>query len=126
MNIKFIHGRFVRDPEFTKDETDEKKNRCKFTVATDRRYGDETDYHDCIVFGKRAAVIDKCFRKGSEIVLWGEDQGRSYDGKDGVKRKAWTVVVQDFDFCGSKGDGSVAKSDDIPDSFKEQESDMPF
>lgn len=126
MNIKILHGRLVRDPEFTKDDTDEKKNRCKFTVATDRQYGDEADFHDCIIFGKRAAVVDKYFRKGSEIVLFGEDQGRSYEDKNGVKRKAWTVVVHQFDFCGSKSDGTAPKSDDIPDGFKEQEADIPF
>ena len=64
MNIKIIHGRLVRAPELTRDDTDDKKNRCKFTVATDRRYGDEADFHDCIIFGKRAEVIDKYFDKG--------------------------------------------------------------
>lgn len=123
MNIKIIHGRLCRDPELTEDKNDENKNRCKFTVATDRRFGDETDFHDCILFGKRAKVVDKYFSKGSEIVLFGEEQSNSYEGKDGVKRKSWTVVVSDFDFCGSKKE---SKSDDIPDSFEKAQGDIPF
>ena len=128
MHVEFIHGRLARDPELTKDATDENKNRCKFTIASDRRYGDEADFLDCIVFGKRANVIDKYFRQGSEIVVIGERQGRSYEDKNGVKRKSWTVNVWDFDFCGSKSNGSETKpkSDDIPDNFEEQEKDIPF
>ena len=126
MNIKIIHGRLVRAPELTRDDTDDKKNRCKFTVATDRRYGDEADFHDCIIFGKRAEVIDKYFDKGSEIIVVGEDQGKSYEDKNGVKRKSWSLVVWDFDFCGSKGNGTTQKDGDIPDNFDKQEGDIPF
>lgn len=138
MNLHIIHGRLVRDPEYIQDDRDEKKDRTKFTVATDRRYGDEADFHDCIVFGKRAKVIDKYFSKGSEILVFGEDQGRSYEDKNGVKRKSWTLVVSDFDFCGSARDNSAraqeanrieqaAKDLLMPsDSFDEQEADMPF
>lgn len=118
MNKLILHGRLARDPEFIEDKTDEKKNRCKFTVATDRRYGDEADFHNCIVFGKRASVVDKYFLKGSEIVLEGELQGSSYE-KDGEKRKSWTCVVSDFDFCGSKDSGNG-------DSWEQADEDNPF
>ena len=124
MNIKILHGRLVRDPDYTAD-SDEKKCRCRFTVATDRRYGDEADFHDCIIFGKRAAVVDKYFSKGSEIIVIGEDQGRSYEDKNGVKRKSWTLVVSDFDFCGSKNDSSERKNDSS-DSWSEFDEDNPF
>lgn len=120
MNDHKIHGRLVRDPELTRG-SDDSKDRCNFTVAVDRRYGDESDFFDCVIFGKRAGVIDKYFRKGSEIVLSGEGQIRSYEGKDGVKRKAYSIVVGDFDFCGSK-----KSNQDIPDSFEKQSEDIPF
>lgn len=125
MNKLILHGRLARDPEFIEDKTDEKKNRCKFTVATDRRYGDEADFHNCIVFGKRASVVDKYLRKGSEIALEGELQGSSYE-KDGAKRKSWTCVVADFDFCGSKSGGDGSKSDNISDNFEKAQEDIPF
>lgn len=130
MNIKVIHGRLTRDPELTKGE--EKKNdRVKFTVATDRRYGDETDFHDCILFGARAEVIHKFFHKGSEIVLYGEDQQNKYTDKNGNKRTSWTVKVEDFDFCGSKSNGSdtqqTAPADEPnPEGFEEIEEEIPF
>ena len=128
MNLHMIHGRLTRDPELTR-ENEPSKTRAKFTVAVDRRYGDETDFFDCTVFGKRAEVIDKWFSKGSEIMISGEGQIRSYEGKDGVKRKAYSILVQEFDFCGSKSDGSTTKAappEPTPDGFDQVDEDIPF
>lgn len=127
MNIQMIHGRFTRDPELKKG-SEASKDRCNFTVAVDRRYGDETDFFDCVVFGKRAEVISKYFRKGSEIVLSGEGQIRSYDDKNGVRRKAYSILVSDFDFCGSKADGthSAPKQEESQPDFEEINEDIPF
>ena len=144
MNTFIIHGRLVRDPEYTRSPQEESKDHTKFTVAVDRRYGDESDFFDCIVFGKRAAVINKWFSKGSEIMVSGEMQTRSYDDKNGVRRKAYTVMVSDFDFCGSKNsngnqDGSDSwvkdpeghgykktEPEPVPDGFDEIDEDLPF
>lgn len=149
-NNHTVHGRLVRDPEYVRAR-EEKNDRTKFTVAVDRRYGDETDYIDCVVFGKLAAVIDKWFSKGSEIMASGEGQIRSYDDKNGIRRKAYTVVVSDFSFCGSKSDNgsntqqtttpattpaptpattqtTVPEQTDepAPDGFEQLDEDIPF
>lgn len=125
MNKHTIHGRFVRDPELTPRKNSDGKDRANFTVAVDRRYGDETDFFDCVIFGGGAGVIDKYFHKGSEIIVSGEGQIRSYEDKNGVKRKAYSIVVSDFDFCGSKSDGT--KSDSAAsDNFEKQAGDIPF
>ena len=135
MNTHIIHGRLVRDPEYTAHATDESKDRTKFTVAVDRSFGDEADFIDCIVFGKRAKVIDKFYHKGKEILVQGEGRTGSYTDKNGVKRKTYTIVVGQFDFCGSRDSASdqtvakmeaEAKSILMPDSMQEQEEDIPF
>ena len=127
MNKHIIKGRLVRDPELTPRRNSDGKDRVNFTVAVDRRFGDETDFFDCVLFGGGAAVIDKYFSKGSEIVVMGEGQIHSYDDKNGVKRKAYSIVVSDFDFCGSKGNGSTSKQNETtPEQWKEQEEDVPF
>ena len=133
MNKHIIHGRLVRDPELVRG-SEESKDRAKFTVAVDRSYGDEADFIDCIVWGKRAHVIDKYFAKGSEIAVEGEGRTGSYTAKDGTKRKTYTIWVRDFDFCGSRKDnGQAAKQIEkdatallMPDSFEEQAEDIPF
>lgn len=145
-NNHIIHGRLTRDPEYTR-APEEKNDRTKFNVAVDRRYGDETDFIDCVAFGKLAAIIDKWFSKGSEIIASGEGQIRSYDDKNGVRRKAYTIVVSDFSFCGSKSDNgsnnqqtttpattpatttaTVPEQTDepAPDGFEQLEEDIPF
>lgn len=125
MNKHIIHGRLTRDPEFIQGE-EESKNRAKFTVAVDRSYGDEADFIDCIVFGRRAAVVDKWYHKGKEILVEGEGRTGSYTDKNGVKRKTYTIVVGQFDFCGSgsdqKQDGDVKNYD----SWDQLEKDNPF
>lgn len=122
MNNHTIHGRLVRDPELTPRKNSDSSDRVNFTVAVDRRYGDETDFFDCVAFGKTAELIDKWMQKGREIIVWGEGQIHSYEGKDGVKRKSYSIFVQGFDFCGSKGDSK----NDTGDTWKKQEEDIPF
>ena len=126
MNTHTIHGRLTRDPEFTPRANSDGSDRANFTVAVDRRFGDETDFFDCVIFGKRAGFIDKYFHKGSEIALTGEGQIRSYTGKDGVKRKAYSIVISDFDFCGSRQTGSAPQQNENGDSWEQLDEDLPF
>jgi single-strand DNA-binding protein len=117
----------VRDPELTPRQNSEGKDRINFTVAVDRRFGDETDFFDCVHFGGGAAVIDKYFSKGSEIWVAGPGQIRKYTGKDGVERKGYSIVVQEWDFCGSRGNGSTsAAKEEKADNWEEQQGDIPF
>ena len=125
MNTHTIHGRLVRDPELTPRKNSDRSDRVNFTVATDRRFGDEADFFDCVLFGGGAQVIEKWFHKGSEIVVSGEGQIRSYEGKDGVKRKSYSIVVDQFDFCGGKKESSERKNDS-GDNWNKQEEDNPF
>ena len=120
-NIHTIHGRLVRDPELTPRPNSDTSDRVNFTVAVDRKYGDETDFFDCVAFGKRAEVIDKYFAKDKEIIVTGEGHIHSYTDKNGVKRKSYSIMVNDFDFCGSKGQSKTET-----DSWEELEKDSPF
>ena len=127
MNKHIIKGRLVRNPEFTPRPNSESSDRVKFTVAVGRKFGDETDFIDCICFGKRAAVIDKWFVKGQEILLQGEGQLHKWQTKDGQNRVSYSIVVEDFEFCGSKSkDEKPAPATEPADSFEQLEEDMPF
>ena len=121
MNNHTIHGRLVRDPELTPRRNSESSDRVNFTVAVDRRFGDESDFFDCVAFGKRAEVIDKFFKKGQEIIVTGEGHINSYEGKDGVKRKSYSIFVEGFDFCGSAKDNKKTE-----DSWEQLDEDNPF
>ena len=93
--------------------------------------------------GKRAEVIDKYFRKGSEIIVCGRME--SYKPKRDPDHTAWLVKMDDFHFTrngtgASSSSGSSAAPaqerqqseprqqtlEDIPDSFESAEEDIPF
>ena len=124
MNNHTIHGRLVRDPDYTPRKNSDSSDRVNFTVAVDRRYGDETDFIDCVAFGKTAEVINKWCGKGKEVIVWGEGQLRSYEGKDGIKRKSYSILVQGFDFCGGKN--SDKSTNTSGDSWNQFDEDNPF
>ena len=117
MNVIAIKGRLTRDPElaFFKNSNGEDRSVCRFSVAVNRDYGDDADFFNCSIFGKRAEVIDKYFSKGSEIVCQGRMEQNKYKDKDGNDRTTWNLIVNNFDFCGP-----------TPDGFKEIEEDVPF
>lgn len=128
MNNIVIHGRLTRDPElgeYTTSKGDKRKS-CRFTVAVNRRFGEDADFFNCVVFGKLAEVIDKFFKKGSEIIVSGEMQCKPYE-KEGVKKYPWSLVVSQFDFCGSRKDGDKPVDSSVPKGFEEiQDEDIPF
>jgi single-strand DNA-binding protein len=121
MNNHLIHGRLVRDPQLTPRANSDSSDRVNFTVAVDRR-GEGTDFLDCVAFGKRAEVIEKFFSKGQEIIVWGEGHLNSYEDKNGIKRKSYSIFVEGFDFCGSKKDNNGSGAD----SWEQLDEDNPF
>ena len=126
MNSIQIHGHIVRDPELKSytNAKGESGSVCNFSVAVNRKIGEEVDFFNCKCFGKRAEVIEKFFKKGKEIVVSGEMQCRKYQAKDGTDRYTWELSVQDFDFCGKKGD--AAPVDKVPEGMIIDDSDIPF
>lgn len=107
MNKVILVGRFTRDPDLRTTTTG--KSVATFSLAVDRRYKQEgqptADFFNIVAWGRQAEVICQYLGKGRQIALSGHLQSRSYDGKDGVKRYVTEVVLEDFDFIGSKNDG---------------------
>lgn len=104
MNQIVIKGRIVHSPELK--TTQSGVNVCRFSVAVDRRFkqnGEKvTDFFDCVAWRSSADFVSKYFDKGQEILLSGEMQSRQYEARDGSKRRAWEISVDNVDFCGSK------------------------
>lgn len=127
LNKHEIMGRLCRDPELTPRKSSDSSDRVNFTVAVEDDYGDGTEFIDCVAFGKRAEVIDKYFHKGDGIYVEGKGSVKSYEGKDGVKRKSYSIMVNSFQFPPGKtnGSGSAPKPEQT-DSMEKQEEDVPF
>ncbi len=128
-----LQGYLGRDPELTEQQGQNGPyKRVAFSLGVGRDYGDGTDWFYCVMNGKRAEVIDKYFRKGSEILVSGRME--SYKPKKDPDHTAWLVKMSDFHFTRngsvSAASGSSTKSpaqdEDLPDSFDAAEEDIPF
>ena len=128
LNQITIHGYCGRDPELKeyKNARGETNNLVNFSVGVSRDMGDETDWFDVTFFGRRAEVIEKFFSKGSQILVTGRMQSDTVE-KDGRKHKYWKLIGSSFDFCDSKGTPrGDSNLNDLSDSFKAAEDDIPF
>ena len=124
-----IHGYLGRDPELKdyKNARGEQNKLVNFSVGVSRDMGDETDWFDVTFFGRRAEVIEKFFGKGSQILVSGRMQSDTVKGDDGKNRKYWKLIGNSFDFCDSKGTPrGDSNLNDLSDSFKAAEDDIPF
>ena len=116
-----LHGYLGRDPELSEVEGQNGKyKKATFSLGVSRDYGDETDWFYCVMYGKRAEVLEKFTGKGSQLIVTGRME--SYKPKNDPERTHWLVKVNSFDFCDKKTGGSgVTQSayqeltdDDIP------------
>jgi len=116
MNLVILHGRLGQDPElrFTQSGT----AVLKMSVATDDdvKRGDkwekETTWHRVVMFGKRAEGVSKHLSKGDSVLVHGRIKNGSYEDKEGIKRYTTDVIVDHFEFAGSKRDGNRSSSNE--------------
>lgn len=107
MNKAIIVGRLTKDPEL-KYTPNGGTAICRITVAVARAFKkDETDFINCIAFGKTGETIAQYFTKGRQIALAGNIRTGSYDGQDGVKRYTTDVIIENFEFIGNSNNGNV-------------------
>ena len=129
MNKVILMGRLTRDAEMF----GQKSKVARFTLAVDRSYGeDETDFFNCVSFGKQAEFIEKYLKKGTKILLSGRLQNNSYEDKQGNKVTSTQIITEEVEFCESKGtsanNDAQAPSQNgdfmsIPDGMEEE---LPF
>src|SRR5690606_13498859 len=67
---------------------------------------EQTSFINCVARGKGGEIIAQYTSKGSSLLVSGRLDQRSYEDKDGNKRQAVEVVVEDFNFTGGRGEGA--------------------
>jgi single-strand DNA-binding protein len=107
MNKVILAGRLARDPEVR--YTQSGKAVASFSLAVNRRFsrnsgeGQQTaDFIPIVAWEKLAEICGNNLIKGSQIVVDGRMQVRSYDAQDGSKRYVTEVVANDIEFMGAK------------------------
>ena len=101
INQVVLVGRMTRSLELR--YTSNEKAVGNFTLAINRRFKNqngeyETDFIDCVVFGKQAETMSKYTQKGDLIGVEGSIQKRAYEDKEGNKRYATEIMVEKITF----------------------------
>lgn len=130
MNKVILKGRLARDIEMRTTTTG--KSVGTFSIAVDRRYKQDgqpdADFIPCVAWGKTAEVMVQYLVKGRETLLEGRMQVRSYEDSNGNKRYVTEVIVENFEFCGSKPQGNTQDAAPVPGGFGTvaPDDDIPF
>jgi single-strand DNA-binding protein len=110
-NKVILMGNLTRDPELR--VTPKGTAVCQIGLAVNSTYKDkegnqkeEVTFIDVDVFGRQAEVIAKYMSKGRPILIEGRLKLDSWESKEGEKRSKLKVVLENFQFVGSRGDSS--------------------
>lgn len=100
MNKVILIGRLTKDPELN-FAAGSGTAVCRFGLAVTRPFKkDETDFINCVAFGKTGETIAQYLTKGRQLAIVGNIRTGSYDAKDGTKRYTTDVVIESFEFIG--------------------------
>lgn len=132
MNKVVLIGRLTKDPELN-FLAGTGKAVTRFSLAVARPFKkDETDFINCIAFGKTGETIAQYITKGRQLAVTGSIRTGSYDAKDGTKRYTTNVVVDSFEFIGNSNSNNNNQDENFGNvNFEEDmtpvdDGDMPF
>ncbi len=147
VNKVFLLGNVGRDPEVRHFENG---STASFPLATSERFKDRngnlqdrTEWHNIVVGGNQAKVIEDYVKKGSQLFIEGKIRTRKYQ-QDGVDKYITEIVVERFQLLGrpkaqdqSGGANTTSSSATITDTqdpysannvgdFQSADDDLPF
>lgn len=127
LNKALLIGNLTRDPELKAIPSGIKV--CSFSIATNRVWKDKNgakqeaaDYHNIVVFGRQAETVAQYMKKGSQVMVEGRMQTRSWDDAATNTKKYRTEVIADRVQFGSAGGGSSAPKSSSPSAPQEDDS----
>jgi single-strand DNA-binding protein len=110
LNRVMLLGNLGADPELRMTQGGQAV--LKLRLATSETYMDKnrqrqerTEWHNVVIWGKRAEALAKILTKGSRIFIEGGLRTSSYDDRDGNKRYRTEIVASNILLQGSGGGG---------------------
>lgn len=118
MNKFIAIGRSTKDVELK--YTPSNTALADFSIAVKRTFKSadgeyESDFFNCIAFGKLAETISKYVRKGDMVGIEGRVQTRNYLDKEGNKKYVTEIVVENIDFLQPKKQSADVEFEVIED-----------
>lgn len=132
LNHVIIIGNLTRDPELKSLPSGNKVTN--FSVATNRVWmkdgekNEDVEYHNVVTFGRQAETSAQYLKKGSQAMIQGRLQTRSWDDKDTGKKMYRTEIIAGNVQFGSRPITDkvkpVTNEDEEPEDIKPE--DIPF
>ncbi len=120
-NKVILIGNLTRDPQLS--YLPSQTAVVEFGLAINRRFkkqdgseGKEVCFVDLQMFGKRAEVVNKYFKKGDPIFVEGRLKFDQWNAQDGSKKSKLRVFVEKFEFVGER----KAKEPEPEQSFEDK------
>jgi len=111
LNKAMVFGNLTRDPEVRAMPNGGQV--CNFGLATNRVYkkadgtkGEQTEFHNIVVFGRQAETCAQYLKKGSSAYVEGRLQTRSWEGEKGKQYK--TEIIAERVQFGPRSAGQAA------------------
>lgn len=138
VNKVILVGRLGADPELR--HTADGIPVATFNVATTEVRRDKngnrlerTEWHRVIAWRKLGEICSEYLKKGRLVYIEGRIQSREYEGKDGVKRRAYEIVATDLKMLptplAQEGDitkGAIPQEEFEEEDFPHEEDDIPL
>ena len=141
LNKILLIGNVGQDPQI---RTAGENKVASLTLATTEKRKDktgnvisETEWHNVVIWGKLADVVEKYVSKGSQLYVEGKIKTEKYTDKEGTDRYSTKVYASSLQLLGGRPEGQTSQPrpetqntsvshpnavDDIPDD----DSDLPF
>lgn len=132
LNRVLLFGNLGADPELKM--TSGGQAVLKMRLATSESYLDRnqerqerTEWHNVVVWGKRAEALGKFLTKGSSLFIEGGLRTTSWEDADGAKRYRTEVVAHNVILSGGGGSGGSGRGGARPEPEGEDDGDgIPF
>ena len=111
VNKVILIGNVGKDPEVRYFENDRAvanfplaTTERGFTTSSGQQIQERTEWHNIVVWGGLAKVVESYVKKGTKIYIEGKIRTRSWDDKEGQKRYTTEVYVDNLQLLGRKSD----------------------
>ena len=118
LNKVFVLGRLTADPMLRTTPTG--MQVANFAIATNRVWTDkagarkdDTEYHSIVLWGRQAEIASRFLKKGGLVLVEGRLQTRSWEDKQGQKRKTTEIIGERLQL-GPRQDFGAAKQEAGP------------
>ena len=109
LNKVMLIGNVGRDPDVR--YRDNGQCVANFTLATTERgytlqngtqVPERTEWHNLVVWGKLAEIVEKYVHKGDKLYIEGSLRSHSYDDQSGIKRYVTDVHVDNMEMLSAR------------------------